>query len=370
MRSPGVFGGETRLVLESVGTADAAALRAIRQLVPGAIQHVARLVYQAPSELSTGLRADAAVQVQQLLEGLGFRISVAPSSADFHAGVGEFEIALVIGDVQQLPLVIAEAAAFLGADLPTARRLVCRSPAVLVSNVSDATVCAVRTRFARLHVDIDVSRSSTARYYAVIAVDNLAVRRMVHDIVRAMAGDARLVETPEALVVEDLGLAAAQELWERLRRTGARASIGNRDLERYDVSLTRAEPTAAISEVLESSGVPARVVPRVLKALPVVIRQNVGDAAMQTLLDRVAAAGGLAIGLPHSFQRFALVLRSIKDPAAAVTLLTTFGDLPEAGARAAMQTLNAPIGTFTRTTAHWLQHALQVQGSDAAIELL
>ena len=46
--SVGVFGGETRLVLESVGTADAAALRAIRQLVPGAISDAARIVYQAP----------------------------------------------------------------------------------------------------------------------------------------------------------------------------------------------------------------------------------------------------------------------------------------------------------------------------------
>src|SRR5438552_2139747 len=98
MHSQTIFGGETRLVLESVGTADAAALRAVRQLVPGAIQQVARIVYQAPSELTRGLRADAAVEMQQLLEGLGFRISVAPSSADFHAGVGEFEIALVVDD--------------------------------------------------------------------------------------------------------------------------------------------------------------------------------------------------------------------------------------------------------------------------------
>jgi len=65
MAQPGVFGGKSRLVLESVGTADAVALRAIRQLVPGAIQDAARLVYQAPSELTSGLHAAAAEEMQQ-----------------------------------------------------------------------------------------------------------------------------------------------------------------------------------------------------------------------------------------------------------------------------------------------------------------
>src|SRR5437773_1770348 len=64
------FGGDSRLVLESVGTADAAALRAIRQVVPAAIQEVARLVYQAPSELTSSLPPTAATEVAALLQGL------------------------------------------------------------------------------------------------------------------------------------------------------------------------------------------------------------------------------------------------------------------------------------------------------------
>jgi hypothetical protein len=371
MAQPGVFGGESRLVLESVGTADASALRAIRQLVPGAIQDVARLVYQAPSELTSGLHAAAAEEMQQLLSGLGFRVRVSTPDTALHTGIGEFEIALVIRHVERLPLAIGEAAAFLGTDLPTARRLVCRSPAVLVSNVSEATVDAVRERFRRIDVDIDVSRSSTARYYAAVAVENLGVRRAVLDAIRRITPDAAVAETETALVVEDLDLASAQSLWECLRRTGARASICNRDLERHDVSLTEAPDTPRIREVLAGIGIPDRVMPRMLSALPVIIQQNVSHSTMQSMLDLVAAAGGRAIGLPHSFQRFALVLHSVKDPAETIDTLVAFGDMTEPAARAAVtEGRGGPSGNFTRTAALWLQHVLVTQGTDAEVDLL
>ena len=106
--SVGVFGGETRLVLESVGTADAAALRAIRQLVPGAISDAARIVYQAPSELRTGLHADVAAEMQRLLQGLGFCVSVSRSDTAFAPGVGEFEVALVVRKMETLPAVMTD----------------------------------------------------------------------------------------------------------------------------------------------------------------------------------------------------------------------------------------------------------------------
>jgi hypothetical protein len=135
--------------------------------------------------------------------------------------------------------------------------------------------------------------------------------------------------------------------------------------------LNQAPDTPQMRKMLISVGLPARVVPRVLTTLPVIIQQHVGHAAMQALLDRVAAAGGLAAGLPHSFQRFALTLRSVKVPDDAIKALITCGDLSETAASAAVKKANGvPVGNFTRTTALWLQHILAVQGSDAGIELL
>jgi hypothetical protein len=171
--------------------------------------------------------------------------------------------------------------------------------------------------------------------------------------------------------VENLTLAHAEALWERLRRTGARVSIGNRDLERYDVSLNRAVDTPATRDLLVRIGLPERVVGRVLGALPVVVQQNVGHAAMQALLDSVAAVGGEATGLPHSFQRFALLLRSVADVREAIKALVSCGDLSEAAATAAVsKAKGTAVGNFGRTTALWLEHILTIQGADVGVELL
>ena len=370
MSSAFAFVGNTRLVLESVGTADAAALRAIRQLVNGPIQEVARLVYQAPSELTNRLHPDAAPEVVELLGKLGFRVSVSSSDATFSPGVGEYEVALVVTDIARVPLAIAETAAFLGTDLPTARRLVCRSPAVLVSNVSSATVEAIRHRFGRHGVAVDVSRSSCASYYAVIPAENAGLRRVIRELVLTIASAVSIVETNEALTAADLTFADAQAIFERLRRTGARAAILNRDLERYDVVLEAAADTPGIRSLLESRGMPARVVPRVLGALPVVIQRNVGQTEVQALLDRVAAEGGRATGLSHSFQRFALVVGSVPSADEAIAALVSIGDLDEAEARSAVKRSGGRVGSFTRTTALWLQHVLTRHGANVEIELL
>src|SRR6188768_2503131 len=84
--------GTERLVLESVGSANAHALRAIRQVVPGPVQEVARLVYQAPSRIADGLRRDVADELAGLLCGLGFRVTVTGAEAPFEPGSGQFEV--------------------------------------------------------------------------------------------------------------------------------------------------------------------------------------------------------------------------------------------------------------------------------------
>jgi hypothetical protein len=237
--------------------------------------------------------------------------------------------------------------------------------------VSEATVDAVRERFAPIGVDIDVSRSHAARYDAVVASDNAGVRRIAVDAIRAIASEAPIVQTEAALIVDGLDLPSAQALWERLQRTGARATICNRDLERYDISLEQAPDTPDMRALLVGQGIPLRVVPRVLNALPVIIRQNAPHAQMQALLDGIAALGGAAAALPHSFQRFALVMRSIKEQTDAIRTLVSFADLPEAVAAAAVKDgKGQPFGSFPRTTALWLQHALTAQGAEAEVELL
>lgn len=360
---------ERKLVLESVGSANAAALRAIRQLVPSPLQDVAKLVYQAPSELARGLRPEAASQVAQLLGELGFQVDVVAVDAPIATGEATFEVALVIDDVDRLPEVIAEVASFLGTDPDRARQIVCRSPAVLVSQVSTATVSALRQRFEPLGVVLDVSHLPSARYYAVISCEG-GLRQSLTDLIRSVAPDAAIQESNAVLGVSELAMEQAQALWSRLQRLGARASICNHEFERYDISLRRAVDSQLMGRALEELGVPGRLVSRVLAKLPVVVQRNVPRSRMQTALDVLAAAGGEAAALPYSFQRFALAIHAVRDARTAVETLMGLGDVARTAAEAASQARGEPFGRFTNTTARWLQRILESQGARVSLELL
>lgn len=363
--------GTDRLVLESVGRANAQALRAIRQVVPAPIQEVAKLVYQAPSELAGGLDRDVADELASLLGGLGFQVSVAEQGAPFAAGTGQFEVALVVKDVTCLAQLVAETAAFLGTDVVTARRMVCRSPAVMLSGVSAATVAAMRERFEPLGAEVDVARLDTARHYAVLGLEGKVLRRGVLDVVTEVAPGAICAESDVGFTVAELSLAEAQTLWERMHRLGVRMSICNRDLERYDVTLVRASESAAMAAQLQELGIPERVIPRLLQNLPVVVSQNLKHDAMLALLERLTAAGGEVKGAPYSFQRFALVLHTVRDVDAAVELLRSVGEVPQLEAETAAKAAQGTrVGCLPRTSALWLQHALRAQRADVGIELL
>jgi len=363
--------GTDRLVLESVGRANAQALRAIRQVVPAPIQEVAKLVYQAPSELAEGLSRDVADELASLLGGLGFRVSVAAENAPFAAGSAQLEVALVVKDVARLAQLVAEAAAFLGTDLVTARRMVCRSPAVLLSGVSEATVAAMRERFEPLGAEVDVARLDTARHYAVLGLDGKALRRGVLDVVSEVAPGATCAESDVGFTVAELTLAEAQTLWERMHRLGVRMSVCNRDLERYDVTLVSVADAAAISAPLRELGIPERVIPRLLQSLPVVVGQNLQHQAMLALLEQLTAAGGEAKGSPYSFQRFGLLLHEVRDVDAAIELGRDDEEVPPLEAETAAKTAQgARVGCLSRTTALWLQHALRAQHANVGVELL
>jgi hypothetical protein len=341
-------------------------------LVPGTIQEVAALVYQAPSELAGGIRPEAAAEIAELLRNLGFDIRVeSEPDAAIQFGKGEFEIAAAVNNVALLPAATIELSSLLGTDPRTARQMLCRTPAVLLSNVSEATVRAVRNRLAPLDIEVDASRLGDARYYAIVSAESRAIRRALAEAIRAAAGEVRLVEDEASVTVEELTRAQAQDLWERLQRTGAKISIYNVELERYDVSLTASPDSRQMRDLLSDLALPDRVIPRVLQSLPVVIRQNVRRDAMLELLARVASAGGTAEALPYSFQRFALLIDSAKDPGKAAELLATLGDVPAADAAGAVnEAKSSRIGVFTRTTALWLQCALRAVGAEARLELL
>src|SRR3954467_432723 len=90
-----------RLLVRSIGTADAAVIPALRRLRGGADVELAGLLYRAPSELLSGLDRETGTKLRDLLRETGVDVDLTPVSESFERGTGDFEVALVVRQFDQ-----------------------------------------------------------------------------------------------------------------------------------------------------------------------------------------------------------------------------------------------------------------------------
>lgn len=363
--------GSRRIVIDSVGTANAGIVGVLRRVVPRPAVDIAKLVYQAPSELVRGISVETATEVARALEEAGLEVRVVEGDAPVESGRGEYEVALRLDDVASIPRVIREVGSLLGIDADAARRLVCATPAVILGSVSDSTVAAMRRRFATLPVTLDVSKTDQAVFYVVVASSSATVLASVYEIARGQVQAQSIHRGHDTVSATELRGSEATRLWESLRRTGATTTVCNLDFERYDIRLDEGTPSEELGALLGEHGIPAGVVGRVLQNLPMVIAQDVSHADALSLVERIARTGGRATATPHTTNRFALVVDRVTNPAPAACVLEQLGGLSPASALGFLTNgSGVAFGSFTKTTARWLRHELRAVGTQVHLEVL
>ena len=369
--APPVAPGGFRLVVLSIGTASPRLRSALHHVLPLPDLELARLLYQAPSELLGGLDRATAERMSELLRSTGLETAVLAGDEPFTAGRGDCEVALALRDVSRLPAVAELVAEVLDTDLATAARTLWASPAVLVGNVSAATVEALRRRFEPLGVELDVSRPAAAVFDLFIGrcpATTLAHARRV--LQEAGAGpDASPEETP--LLAAGLTWEQASHVWERLQRLGAPVRLLNRELQRFDVRLDAAPETDEVFGFLAAdTGMPVEVARRVVRSAPVVLHQNVSFERARACLEAVDRLGGTASAHLLALQVFHLILDEAPDRAAVARLLGFGAGLPADRAMAALDRLPVELDEpLTPVRARWLQGELKRIGARARLVL-
>lgn len=360
--------------MRSIGSAGVTLVRSLRHVLPFADADIAALLFQAPSELLTGLEPPQAEGIAKLLRDAGLDCVVLTGDEAFASGQGDHEVALSVRDVQHVPAILVEVVKLLGVDVATARTLVCSAPAVLLGGISLATVEALRTRFAALGADIDASHTADARFDLFLGECPPAVRERAVDRLYSVLGPSAPPRQTAAgpIVIAGLDHATATRVWRDLRASDVPARIVNRAFARYDVVLhTAADGEALRRHLTDRAGMPAKVVPRVLASLPVVIHRGLRHADVEAALAELADAGATAVAEPLAFQRFNLTLGEIREPRPLVPVISAIAGLDEAAALTALRGRPARItGQFPPLQARWLQHELRRAGVDARLEAM
>lgn len=363
-----------RVIIRSVGSANAGIVGALHKALPFTEERLAACVYQAPAELAGRLEPDTAEAVAQALRGAGLEVDVLDGDEGYTAGGPDYDVALVIRQFDRLVEVIGEIAGFLGVMPEQARHMVCNCPAELIGKVSASTVEAIRRRFEPLGVTVDASLRKEALFDVFLGDCSAAQRDQARRILCESGVGPDHAEAPgerlPGCIAAGVGKDAAEGVWQRTRNATIPLRILNRDFQRFDLRLEEAPDTPGmIAFLVETSGMPERIARKVPARTPIYTHHNLRRGEALDLLERVAGLGGRATAHPIALQRFRLQLDRIGDADSTIRLLEVLGGVEAGQARNAVRSMGTVERPATAHQARWLQHELRRVGTDARMLL-
>jgi hypothetical protein len=353
-----------RITVRSLHKGSASILRALVPHFDLPPAELASRLFRAPAVLAGGLPGELASGLAEALRGAGLDVVVEAEGAEPPVAGPGFDVALYVRDGGRFPEACAELVSVLGCTQAEAAAALCATPATVLGSVSRATVDALRARFAPLGVEVDASHAPTARYdvfYVGPDASGLAVVRPVLEALGVTPG-----EPP--LVASDLDHARAERVWRELGSRGL-VRVLDQAFQRFDVSLVQAPAGADFARVLiQQTGMPEALVPRVLARLPVVLHAGLRRDEVAARAATLEAAGAKLSVQLVSFRSFRLRVDESKDPGGAGELLGAALGLPASDVRTALSrlphTFAPPVGD---TRARWLVAELRSRGTRAAL---
>ncbi|WP_160174470.1 hypothetical protein [Archangium violaceum] len=326
---------------------------------------IAARLFRAPAVLATGLPAEVAEALAGALRESGLELDIEPEDAPLPEPGPSYDVAFYLRDGGRFREVARELALVLGCSLADAASALCATPATVLGAVSQATVDALRARFSPLGVEVDASNPATARYdvfYRGEDAGGLAT-------VRAVLGALGLEVGAPPLVASGLSQAQAAQVWRELAARSL-VRVVDQAFLRFDLSLTEAPATPGFAELLvRETGMPEKLVPRVLSRLPVVLHAGLSARELPARVAPLEAAGARVSAQLIVFRSFRLKVEELRDAPAVTELLGSALGLPAAEVRTSLarlpHTFVPPLGD---TRARWLVAELRARGVRASLE--
>lgn len=359
------MGVERRITVRALNRGTASIVRALAPHFDLPPAEIAARLFRAPAVLASGLPAEVAEGLAGALREAGLELEVEPDDAPLPEPGPRYDVAFYLRDGERFREVARELALVLGCTLGDAASALCATPATVLGAVSQSTVDALRARFSPLGVEVDASDPTTARYDVFHVGEEPGGLAPVRAVLEALGLEAGA----PPLVARGLTQAQAARVWRELAARNL-VRVVDQAFQRFDLSLTEAPSTPAFAELLvRETGMPAKLVPRVLSRLPVVLHAGLRGEELAARAAALESAGARVSAQLIAFRSFRLTVEALRDSAATTELLAPVLGLPAAEVRTALSrlphTFAPPLGDIR---ARWLVAELRARGARATLE--
>ena len=273
---------QNRLTVLSIGTASAISAKAIADGLQTSSDKVAEKLYRAPAVLVDNLSVQASESLAELIQNLGIDVRIEPSDAPPPPPNELFDISIHFNDIESLPKVAYQLSAFLGTDTATIVQLLLTPPAIVLGNVSQATLQALSTRLDEPGVELIASRPTKALYSVIVRDLEKPQLQELHQFVSRMGLS---LSNLQDFGITSIDYQTAQTIWKHF---GHRMPIQivNQDFYRYDIKLETLPETNQLHavEYLENQiGIQTSDYDAIEPHLPLVIQEGVSQESMQEI---------------------------------------------------------------------------------------
>lgn len=288
-----------RLLILSIGTAAPASIASIAIGLSVPVHRVMEAIYRAPTVLVDGLAADVAQEMGLLLTELGCQVAIESAALPAPAPEPLFDLALHITNAARYGDIVAGLRAFLGTTQTDTEKLVATAPAVILGQVSRATVAALADRLGD-GAALIASDPTKARYDLFLGpVDSAVQSRILADLRRHHIP----LLADQGCLATGLTRAEADLIWAAHQRSGA-LRVVNHDFLRFDVVLLEGAATVeALAALSDVTDIPPEVQPRLFGAMPITLSEALPAAALDAVMTRLTGAGMMVRADLVTFQR-------------------------------------------------------------------
>lgn len=358
-----------RIVLNSMGEAGVALVRSLRPVIQSTDRELVEKLYQAPSVLLDSLDLSTAQQVMSVLDETGADFSLQASGEEFVPGSGEFEIAISVKRYDQIAEVIRVISELIGTDVKQALELLTRSPSVLISKVSQATVEVFRKRLSDLGVDVFASQPHTSLYdvfYSGPPQNKPDIVRSLRTLGVVPKGLEINTDAHSPVICTGADFEFASRLWDYFSSGEDGLAVLNQNYQTFDLQLTGAETSSDLQQYLvQHFNMPEHVVPKILASLPVVVVRSIQPQQLADHMVALAALDAQCEGHLTTYQSYQIELesREAADVKRAASTLALLSDVPEAQWEADIRhTQGKPAASLNYHQGRWAAHELKQQG--------
>lgn len=313
-----------RIVIKSVGTATPSSAASVAAGLGVPASQVIEAFYRAPTILIRRITLEISQQMSDLLTGLGYEIEVQDDNAPPPPDAPLYDVSVYITEPPRYTAIISALSKFLGTDAAHAATLLSTPPGIVLGEVSEATIKALKQRLG-IGVDIIASDPKAARYDLFLGECHARTQHVIAEDLKKQGHDP-LGET--GCLARNLVYKDAQAIWARHQKTGGLRVI-NQDFLRFDVMLLGRDPDAdeeSYKAVVEDiAGIPADLIPHIFDNLPVTILEAVRNADLAQYMDRLAQAGLLMRADLITFMNLGLEIVAAKAPRRLRRLLCDLG---------------------------------------------